>query len=207
LFSPNSMIKKENFELFPTLVTRYNTILNSDQINDIMTFCLEKNSKNHPSLIGSATSSHCATSNIVNDITSNVKSCKDLILILESLFKEYVNDCGLATTTITNSWFNIQHSSSTLKQHTHPGSVLSGVLYIGVDDQSSGIYFDNPNNHVQYLTANMHDITSKYTYEYVRFKPNPGDFFVFPSWLYHGSGYEQNMTESRLVISLNTAYE
>jgi uncharacterized protein (TIGR02466 family) len=201
------MIKKENFELFPTLVTRYNTILNSEQINDIMTFCLEKNSNNHPSLIGSATSSHCATSNIVNDIAYYINSCKDLTLILESLFKEYVNDCGLATTTITNSWFNVQNSSSTLKQHTHPGSILSGALYISVDEQSSGIYFDNPNNNVQYLTANIHNVTSKYTNEYVQFRPNPGDFFVFPSWLYHGAGYEQNMTENRLVISLNTAYE
>jgi uncharacterized protein (TIGR02466 family) len=200
------MVKKENFDLFPTLITRYNSILNNDQIKDIFDYCLKKETVSHRSLIGTAVSSHGATSEIVDDISNNVKSCEYLKLMLQNLFDNYVDDCNIPKVKITNSWFNIQDQSSVLKQHTHPGSILSAALYVNVDDLSSGIYFDNPNNSIQYLTASKHRSASKYTYEYFRFTPQPGDLFIFPSWLHHGSGYESNMTNNRLVISLNTMY-
>ena len=31
----------------------------------------------------------------------------------------------------------------------------------------------------------------------------PGDLILFPSWLRHGSGFEANQSELRVVISLN----
>ena len=38
---------------------------------------------------------------------------------------------------ITNSWCNVQGERSTLNFHRHPDSIISGIIFLQVDDKSS----------------------------------------------------------------------
>jgi uncharacterized protein (TIGR02466 family) len=85
----------------------------------------------------------------------------------------------------------------------HANSILSGSLYINVDNESSKLYFDNPNQFIKYFEYNYQELTD-YNFEYFYITPKVGDLVIFPSWLTHGSNGEQNNTENRTVISFNT---
>ncbi len=49
-----------------------------------------------------------------------------------------------------------------------------------------------------------HERPTEFNMEMARFKLDPGDLLLFPSWLKHGSGYEANESELRIMVSLNT---
>jgi uncharacterized protein (TIGR02466 family) len=83
----------------------------------------------------------------------------------------------------------------------HPGSSISGVLYLKVDKNSSKIYFYNPNPYNVILRKKQHNINN---YEYMFFQPEIGDLILFPSWLKHGSDVDENMSEERIALSFNT---
>ena len=83
---------------------------------------------------------------------------------------------------ISNIWLNKQTKNSMLKPHTHEDCQLSGVLYIKLDTNSSGIKF-------------------YHTKEYTIF-PESGTLLIFPNWLMH-SGSDNNLSEERIVLGFN----
>ena len=198
------MPQKINYQLFPTLVTEYKGVLSQQQINDISNFLLNYNTQDHGAFVGSAKSTHNTEFDILKIIEQEVASCKGLIEKLSLLINEYTNDFGIAKTQIGNSWFNIQQKDSILKQHNHSNSIVSCALYVHTDQNSSGLYFDNPNPFVKYFSEPTH--LTQNNHEYYFFNVEPGDFILFPSWLSHGSGYQKNFTNDRIVVSINTRY-
>ena len=95
---------------------------------------------------------------------------------------------------ISNSWCNIQGENSTLNFHRHPDSIISGIIFLQVDDKSSKLYFQNPNN--IYFKCD----------DDISIKPEPGLLLMWPSWLAHGSGEDKNMSTERVVVSFNTYF-
>ena len=95
---------------------------------------------------------------------------------------------------ITNSWCNVQGEHSTLNFHRHPDSIISGIIFLQVDDKSSKLYFQNPNNIYVKCDDDM-CIT-----------PEPGLLLMWPSWLAHGSGEDTNTSTERIVVSFNTYF-
>ena len=63
-----------------------------------------------------------------NNLNKEIKKCADMIGCDSNL-------------EITNSWYNVQKRNSTLKMHTHANSIISGILYLKVDKNSSRLYF------------------------------------------------------------------
>ena len=95
---------------------------------------------------------------------------------------------------ISNSWCNVQGEHSKLDYHRHPDSIISGILFLQVDDKSSKLYFQNPNN--IYVKCD----------DDICITPEPGLLLMWPSWLAHGSGDDTNMSTERIVVSFNTYY-
>jgi len=83
---------------------------------------------------------------------------------------------------ISNIWLNKQTKNSKLHPHRHIDCNLSGVLYIKLDKNSSGITFYYLKTHTIF--------------------PELGSLLLFPSWLTH-SGSGNNLSEERIVLSFN----
>jgi len=96
---------------------------------------------------------------------------------------------------ISNSWCNIQGENSTLNFHRHPDSIISGIIFLQVDDKSSKLYFQNPNN--IYFKCD----------DDISIKPEPGLLLMWPSFLMHGSGDTINKSKERIIIGFNSYWD
>jgi|DEB19_MinimDraft_3_1074340.scaffolds.fasta_scaffold21065_2 uncharacterized protein (TIGR02466 family) len=205
-----TVIKHEHL-LFPVYVAHYSNFLKEEQLNNIYNFCLNEKTSEHPAITGNATSNHAGGSDIFNLIETKLHNCKGLNTTLYSIINDYASSLGLlGKIAISNSWFNIQNTGSILIDHIHPGSLFSGALYVNVDDDSSKLYFKNPNNfliHLHEQDSHIDPNSRNYLQPNCWIKPKIGDLIIFPSWLYHGSSYKENNTVNRVVLSFNTQYE
>jgi hypothetical protein len=77
---------------------------------------------------------------------------------------------------------------------------VSAALCIHSDERSSKLYLENPN---PFLNLIRPDRYTESTFELAKYKLSPGDLVLFPSWIKHGSGFEANESEARVVISFN----
>ena len=121
---------------------------------------------------------------------------------LDSAKKDYTDYQKINRVKVSNSWMNIQFPGSKLVKHGHPGSAVSGILYLKADDKSNNIYFYNPNPYV--LLMGIERYYTEYTFEHSFIKPVAGTLLLFPSWLLHGSNDEVNESEERIMMSINT---
>jgi uncharacterized protein (TIGR02466 family) len=192
----------EEYRLFPTLVTKTSNVLNAQQRADIFAYVRGLHMTEHGALQGTAKSTH-ATNKIylLNDIAEDIESCRGIREDITKLVEEYAGLSKFKVKALDNSWTNTQEEGSVLVQHTHPLSVVSGALYIHVDEESSKLCFDNPNPYIKFTTASDN---GEFTHGSFWFAPDAGDLILFPSWLSHGSGNTTNNTKERTVISFNT---
>ena len=191
------------YNLFPVPVQLYSSFLTAKEAKEIFLYCKEKDSKKHSSFLGEATSNHEDDANFIKEID---KISPGFSNRLENKISEYSSTIGLRNQKISNSWFNIQQKGSVLKTHLHANSVLSGALYVNVDENSTKLYFNNPNNFIKYFEY-YYDSLTDYNFEYFYISPNIGDLVIFPSWLEHGSNGDTNNTVDRTVLSFNTTLE
>lgn len=201
-------MNKQKYELFPTLVSKYEGVLSSREFQIIHEYCLSQETYSHPVFKGNSTSSHKQESNgsenILEKLELEIPELRGIIKKIYFALNDYTNDLGIRPVNITNNWFNIQGEGSILQQHMHCRSVLSAALYLNVDTDSSTINFENPNPHISYAYGGDETRNSEYLFEYYYLIPQPGDLIIFPSWLKHGSMYKENKTVNRTCISFNT---
>jgi len=201
---------KQKYELFPTLVSRYGGVLSSDEVTVIQKYCLKQRSYPHYILEGDSSSSHKQTANggetFIQELERNIPRLRGLLDRVNGSFSDYARDLGIHPIVVTNNWFNIQGKGSVLRQHIHCHSVLSASLYLNVNKDSNDIYFENPNQVIPFAYDGHETSNSNYLFEYYYLTPNPGDLVIFPSWLKHGSMYNENKIKNRTCISMNSAY-
>tara|TARA_R110001592_G_scaffold255352_1_gene518902 strand:- start:55 stop:624 length:570 start_codon:yes stop_codon:yes gene_type:complete len=186
----------EKYNVFPTLILKDKAFLSKEKCKLISS--LLNNNKNqlkpHGAFIGRGLSSHSVNSNMFLD--------KDIMNNIKIKCKIFAKDNGFYfKNIITESWFNIQGKGSILKEHTHPNSLISGILFIKTDKHSSNIYFHNPNPYVYYTKQT--DKNNIYSNECISFKPEIGTLIIFPSWLKHGSYFTENKSIKRIIFSFN----
>ena len=192
----------QEHRIFPTLISEIPEFLNKNECEKIEESLKSKKHflKEHKALSKNALSSHTphTSKDVLYSVIDSVdKSFKDNIL---KFTKKYAESSGFELyNEIKNSWFNIQNEGSILNNHTHPGSVLSGVIFLKVDNSSSPIYFFNPNPMLDFTNY----IDTEYYYEYYYFNPQLGTLLLFPSWLKHGSNKVENKSNERISISFN----
>jgi hypothetical protein len=109
-----------------------------------------------------------------------------------------------ATLKVTQSWINVNPPKTNHHPHTHPNSILSGVLYIQTNDKCGNINIHRPHLYNR-IIRNKIENYNEYNFERVWFTPNPCELLIFPSFLQHN--VEENMSDiDRISISFNTFY-
>ena len=103
-----------------------------------------------------------------------------------------MNEVYIKNQRMQDSWCNVQGEDSTLKYHKHPKSIISGVIFLKVDENSSKLVFQNP---------------FSFTKETYQITPTKGMMAMWPSFLMHGSGDSINKSKERIVLSFNTYWK
>jgi uncharacterized protein (TIGR02466 family) len=111
---------------------------------------------------------------------------------LQSKIDEYVHDIiGIDRTLsweITTSWVNKAKKGESHPTHWHSNSMISGVLYLKLDDKSGNICFHKAQTWYNIFGNTFKFDTDKltdYNAETLVFSPNVYDVFLFPSTLAH----------------------
>tara|TARA_B000000609_G_C24092216_1_gene303582 strand:- start:240 stop:758 length:519 start_codon:yes stop_codon:yes gene_type:complete len=110
----------------------------------------------------------------------------------KDLEERIVKEIPIKNQRMAESWVTIQKEDSKLKWHKHPNSVVSGILYLKVDDDSSKLVFQNPTS----MEGEVKEI-----------KPKPGLLLMWPSFLMHGSGDTINKSKERIIIGFNSYWD
>ncbi|NDB82510.1 MAG: hypothetical protein EB127_07190 [Alphaproteobacteria bacterium] len=70
---------------------------------------------------------------------------KDLFEIFRLKVNEYIDTMNWNIyAEIDNVWINVNYKNNSNRSHVHPNSILSGVFYINVPENSGSIFFENP---------------------------------------------------------------
>ena len=104
--------------------------------------------------------------------------------------------------TLYNLWYNVNGLSSFNKPHTHPGSIISGVYYISIPQNSGNIVFLNQDMDKFYDLIDSYNNYNSSTWTIIS-KENLCIFF--PSYLRHYVEPNFNKKE-RISISFNYGY-
>ncbi len=183
------MLKKEECWLFPTVINLY-SLLDTVSTTEV---CLQidKEAPANNSLITNGIRS--SASNFLNSLPA-VKTA------MQKCVDNYTEQLGLFPCEISYSWCNIYSRNGFIKPHRHELSLVSGVFYAGVDNNSGELVFDNP---CQPFKVN--EISTKiteYNRQHFKFNVVAGDLILFPSWIMHYS--ENNFSDKRYVVSFDT---
>jgi uncharacterized protein (TIGR02466 family) len=138
-----------------------------------------------------------------NDILNN-KVFDDLVTEVISTCFDVSNVLKLKIVGQIKYWANVNQYSHFNRQHIHPGCILSAVYYAKCSDNSGEIVFLNPPYNIMgYSWANS--ITDYNNYNSTEYKifPEEGLLVVFPSWLEHYVGVNQDKSQDRISISFN----
>lgn len=127
------------------------------------------------------------------------------------LFKtnNFANQIGLNfKLKITNYWININSTNGYNDAHTHPGSILSGCLYIKVPKENCGsIIFENANaelieSYMYHWHKKTDEFSDTFSTSWVH-QPMESKCLIFPSWLKHS--VKPNLSDDdRISISFNS---
>ncbi len=176
--------------IFPTKIEIINNFLTQDEINNVYSYIKKLTHTDHSAIIGEGQSTYSHNLNFLKGVQLEKKINDEL--------KKYCNSCGIQTSKINMCWSNIQKKNSFLKMHHHGDAPVVGAIFIKTDENSSKLCFQNPNPHsvvTNYIINPNPNILC--------YKVKPGDLFMFPGWLQHGSNYELNKSEERVVLSFN----
>ena len=122
---------------------------------------------------------------------------------LEHQVNNYARAYGISPNlSLDNVWSNIQNAGSVLDEHYHPNSIVSGALYLNVDD-SCYLTFHNPNPYIYFTDIVEYNSCN---YQWQKYYVKNGDLILFPSWLKHGHHLHVNTMDNRMVISFNTRH-
>ena len=102
-----------------------------------------------------------------------------------------------------NYWFNVNKLGSFNRPHYHPQSVISGVYYISVPQNSGKIYFENHTD-VSMMYGEVNNF-NEYNSSDWRYSPKENLCLLFPSYLKHY--VEPNLNKkNRISISFNYGF-
>jgi uncharacterized protein (TIGR02466 family) len=172
--------------------------LTEEQCADIKSFFKNVEKRPHALLEGDGLSTYHLDSDFLREVSTNILSCSNLKISVDEILREYALKSGILHKVIDRSWANIQPKGCKLTAHTHPGSFITGSLYISVPSPTP-LIFNNPNPYLKFTGI---DKNTKYTEDHITVIPKKGLLVLFPSWLEHCT--ETSYSEERLVVSFNS---
>ena len=182
------------YSLFPIPISSIPNFITTEERLKLLDVIKGMEYYNHSALEGDAGSNHKSQChNPIDFVDDNIKQR------IQSAVDSYTEESGHAPSKLHTLWSNIQQPGSILKEHSHPSSVLSGALYINVDDNSV-LPVHNPNPYVKFEEFYKSTIYNSYG---IDLKVSNGQLLLFPAWLRHGNSSVNHMM-NRVVISFNT---
>ncbi|WP_169819367.1 putative 2OG-Fe(II) oxygenase [Pseudohongiella acticola] len=121
---------------------------------------------------------------------------------LEQYFKITFNTSNNVSLQITQSWLTRSQKGDAHHTHTHPNSVVSGVLYINLAP-TDGINFYRNDDNVWYELLRQQDTYYNASRYFVQ--TGMGDIILFPSNVRHGVS-EVTEQVDRVSLSFNTFF-
>jgi uncharacterized protein (TIGR02466 family) len=98
-------------------------------------------------------------------------------------------------------WANVSCQYAYNNVHNHPNSLLSGVYYVQVQDESGDILLFDPRKQAWVMQPDFSE-RNQMNSSVHSISPEAGTLIIFPSWLDHGVG--QNLSEAdRISIAFN----
>ena len=187
-------MNEEDLFLFPTKITIIDNFLSEQECNELVAKAKSLSPQPHPAIEEGL--SYHERGKFLEDTKST-----HLMNRLEEIMKRLTESHGYKYKGLDNSWFNIQKPNTILYEHTHPCSLLSGALYLQVNEFTTPLSFRNPNPYVFFGAYKNFNDSNFTTYA---IKPEIGSLIVFPSWLQHFVGQNDKETIDRIVLSFNT---
>lgn len=121
---------------------------------------------------------------------------------LDNFFRIVFNTSNNVQLKITQSWLTRTIKGQSHHAHTHPNSIVSGVLYINLAPQDGINFYRNEDNQWYELLRKEDSYYNAYRYF---IQTSVGDIVLFPSHVRHGV---QQVTENveRVSLSFNTFF-
>ena len=171
------MIKKKT--LFEINYWEYPNFLNQKEIDKLIGSILPEDLKQYHYITGNAKSTMGVGQNMFLDFHKDIE---------DKISKEWF----IKDQRMSESWCTIQGEGSKLQYHCHPNSIISGIIYLKVDENSSKLVFQNPTS----MAGETFEIT-----------PTNGLMLMWPSFLMHGSGTYENKSGSRIILGFNSYWK
>tara|TARA_B100001175_G_scaffold298141_1_gene288487 strand:+ start:54 stop:653 length:600 start_codon:yes stop_codon:yes gene_type:complete len=189
--------------LFPTLLY-YTDVNNFDLIQkELINYCYQERKNfpesEHRSNKGNSWHSKGHYMNTKNILSTTIYSTVFDYFEKSGVFKKGVNF------SFHNAWININSTGGYNDTHHHPGSLLSGVLWVKSSKDSGNIMFDDPAmfNESNIVTELSDDLKNHYHKDPEHWRnPVEGLLLMFPSYLMHRVGVNKS-NEDRISISFN----
>jgi uncharacterized protein (TIGR02466 family) len=183
-------------DIFKQSIYSFKLNLNLEEINN---FCLDFEKNNEGRIV----------SNLGGFQSNNLDFNTPIVNKISSLILNNVNYVSKKyfklnrSLGISNIWFNINRYKDYNSKHTHPKSLLSGVFYSKVPDNSGSIrFFNSESAEIFFADVDMMEFT-KYNSSSYLLKPEVSFLHIFPSFLNHS--VEPNLSnQERISFSFNT---
>ena len=105
---------------------------------------------------------------------------------------------------LTQSWLNFNPPGTNHLQHNHANSIVSGVLYLSVNDKTGSFKIYRPSAQQRMVIGKTQE-WNEYSSEFCRFTPVFGDLYVFPSTVVHGVDINESDI-TRVSLAFNSFY-
>lgn len=187
---------KEVINLFPTPVLK--TQLNYP-VDKIEILCQQERLKNSKGLI---------RSNLGGWHSDNIAypdSPFSFLLGIKKICQEFAENVLMIKRqmSLDQAWININQKGNSNKEHTHPGSVLSGVYYIKTPEECGNIDFLHPGiDVISFAWNGVESNCNIYNSPKWWLPSKANTLYIFPSWIKH-SVQPNNSDEERISISFN----
>jgi len=157
---------------------------------------------------------HCANNegniNTKDNYILNRKEFKNIKKFLDKCCKEYLDTVICPKNNIelyiTQSWLNYTETNQYHHKHTHPNSVVSGVLYFDSDIKNDKILFSHPIPYQQIRPEIDKEKFNLWNSSTWFFPVETGNLFMFPSSTTHQVETKQG-NNTRISLAFNTFYK
>jgi uncharacterized protein (TIGR02466 family) len=94
-------------------------------------------------------------------------------------------DLGGRRLKLDSLWVNVLAQGGTHSGHIHPGSVLSGTVYVEVPDGAGALKLEDPRLPLMMAAPQRRADAPEAQRRFVYLEPHPGAVFIWESWLRH----------------------
>lgn len=197
----------ETLSLFPTTILS-GEIENTDFLSDLEAACWmleEGDTAGHEWCDTEGYPGYTSYASL-NDLPQRAPAFSDLIKILDkhaaTLARNLHWEVGNARLVCDSLWVNILGEGGNHSGHIHPGSVLSGTVYIAMPEGSGQLKLEDPRLAQMMAAPQIKPDSPSEAKRFHYLSPKRGDIFMWESWLRH-EVMPSRTEEPRISISFN----